>query len=242
MNSSRPRTFLNPAPSPEPPAAWPRGPPQRAGLGSSFPPPANSPGLGLTSWRPARARVRVRWRARPRLAALGPRRPAPGPAAVPCRGGAPATPGGNPEYFGKLVYMDYKHLGRTGLLVSPLCLGTMNFGPETTEPDSHAIMDYAHELGINFFDTANRYGGRGATESIIGRWFAQGGGRREKTVLATKLYGEMDRTGPTAGSSPPSTSARPPMPRSSACRPTTSTSTRCTTSTGTPRGTRSGKR
>jgi len=91
--------------------------------------------------------------------------------------------------------MDYKHLGRTGLLVSPLCLGTMNFGPETTEPDSHAIMDSAHELGINFFDTANRYGGSlgfGATESIIGRWFAQGGGRREKTVLATKLYGEMD--------------------------------------------------
>ena len=88
--------------------------------------------------------------------------------------------------------MDYVNLGRTGLKVSPLCLGTMNFGPQTTEPDSHAIMDHAHELGLNFFDTANGYGGRGATEQIIGNWFAQGGGRREKTVLATKVYGGMD--------------------------------------------------
>jgi aryl-alcohol dehydrogenase-like predicted oxidoreductase len=87
--------------------------------------------------------------------------------------------------------MDYRQLGRTGLRVSPLCLGTMNFGPRTSEPDSHAIMDAAHEHGLNFFDTANGYGGRGATEEILGRWFAQGGGRREKTVLATKLYGEM---------------------------------------------------
>jgi len=70
----------------------------------------------------------------------------------------------------------------------------MNFGPETDEPTSHAIMDSALEAGINFFDTANVYGrskGRGATEEIVGRWFAQGGGRREKTVLATKLYGDM---------------------------------------------------
>ena len=88
--------------------------------------------------------------------------------------------------------MDYVRLGRTGLRVSPLCLGTMNFGPQTSEPDSHAIMDHALELGINFFDTANGYGGRGATETIIGNWFAQGGGRREKTVLATKVYGGMD--------------------------------------------------
>ncbi len=88
--------------------------------------------------------------------------------------------------------MDYVRLGRTGLRVSPLCLGTMNFGPQTSEPDSHAIMDHALELGINFFDTANGYGGRGATERIIGNWFAQGGGRREKTVLATKVYGGMD--------------------------------------------------
>ena len=86
--------------------------------------------------------------------------------------------------------MEYTRLGRTGLRVSPLCLGTMNFGPETSEADSHAIMDSAHDLGINFFDTANRYGGDGTTEKIIGNWVAQGGGRRERTVLATKLYGE----------------------------------------------------
>ena len=90
--------------------------------------------------------------------------------------------------------MDYTHLGRTGLSVSRLCLGTMNFGPETSEPDSHAIMDHALDRGINFFDTANVYGwekGEGITEQIVGRWFAQGGGRREKTVIATKLYGSM---------------------------------------------------
>ncbi len=90
--------------------------------------------------------------------------------------------------------MEYTQLGRTGLKVSRLCLGTMNFGPKTTEEDSFAIMDKAHELGINFFDTANTYGwkmGEGWTEQIIGRWFAQGGGRREKTVLATKVYGKM---------------------------------------------------
>ena len=88
----------------------------------------------------------------------------------------------------------YTRLGRTGLKVSRLCLGTMNFGPQTSEADSFAIMDRALELGINFFDTANVYGwkrGEGVTEQIIGRWFAQGGGRREKVVLATKVYGEM---------------------------------------------------
>jgi aryl-alcohol dehydrogenase-like predicted oxidoreductase len=90
--------------------------------------------------------------------------------------------------------MEYRHLGGTGLRVSPLCLGTMNFGPETSEEDSFAIMDRALELGINFFDTANVYGwktGEGITEQIIGRWFAQGNGRREKVVIATKLYGSM---------------------------------------------------
>jgi aryl-alcohol dehydrogenase-like predicted oxidoreductase len=90
--------------------------------------------------------------------------------------------------------MQYTYLGRTGLLVSRLCLGTMNFGPETTEQDSYAIMDKALELEINFFDTANVYGwkkGEGVTEQIIGRWWAQGGGRREKVVLATKVYGTM---------------------------------------------------
>lgn len=90
--------------------------------------------------------------------------------------------------------MDYVQLGRTGLKVSRLCLGTMNFGPKTTEEDSFAIMDKALDLGINFFDTANVYGwklGEGVTEQIVGRWFAQGGGRREKTVIATKVYGRM---------------------------------------------------
>ncbi|MGN9843474.1 aldo/keto reductase [Nonomuraea sp. H19] len=90
--------------------------------------------------------------------------------------------------------MEYVNLGRSGLRVSPLCLGTMNFGPQTSEEDSFAIMDRALELGINFFDTANVYGwklGEGITEQIIGRWFAQGGGRREKTVIATKLNGSM---------------------------------------------------
>jgi aryl-alcohol dehydrogenase-like predicted oxidoreductase len=90
--------------------------------------------------------------------------------------------------------MEYTQLGRTGLKVSRLCLGTMNFGPQTEEKDAFAIMDKALDLGINFFDTANVYGwklGEGITEQIIGRWFAQGGGRREKTVIATKVYGRM---------------------------------------------------
>jgi aryl-alcohol dehydrogenase-like predicted oxidoreductase len=90
--------------------------------------------------------------------------------------------------------MKLTNLGRTGLSVSRLCLGTMNFGPETSEADSFAIMDRALEAGINFFDTANVYGwktGEGVTEQIVGRWFAQGGGRREKVVLATKVYGKM---------------------------------------------------
>jgi aryl-alcohol dehydrogenase-like predicted oxidoreductase len=100
--------------------------------------------------------------------------------------------------------MEYTNLGRSGLSVSRLCLGTMNFGPLTTPADCHVIMDHAHELGLNFFDTANRYGlapagqhvdnpqaHNGWTEEIIGDWFASGGGRRERTVLATKLFGAM---------------------------------------------------
>ena len=104
--------------------------------------------------------------------------------------------------------MEYTHLGRSGLTVSRLCLGTMNFGPLTAPDEAQRIMDHAHELGINFFDTANRYGradgppGQAAkstegahsgwTEEIIGDWFAGASSRREKTVLATKLYGDMD--------------------------------------------------
>src|ERR1700684_1270589 len=90
--------------------------------------------------------------------------------------------------------MQLTRLGRTALKVSRLCLGTMNFGPQTSEPDSFRIMDRALDLGINFFDSANVYGwkkGEGWTEQIIGRWLAQGGRRRERTVLATKVYGGM---------------------------------------------------
>jgi aryl-alcohol dehydrogenase-like predicted oxidoreductase len=69
----------------------------------------------------------------------------------------------------------------------------MNFGPVTSKEDSFAIMDSAHAHGINFFDSANVYGwsDKGLTERIVGEWFAQGDGRRERTVLATKLYGDM---------------------------------------------------
>ena len=97
--------------------------------------------------------------------------------------------------------MEYTQLGRTGLKVSRLCLGTMNFGPRTTEEDSFAIMDKALELDINFFDTANTYGwklGEGWTEQIVGRWFAQGGGRHREAQLGAALgvdqaYGLMDQ-------------------------------------------------
>jgi aryl-alcohol dehydrogenase-like predicted oxidoreductase len=90
--------------------------------------------------------------------------------------------------------MQYLRLGRTGLKVSRLCLGTMNFGPHATEPESHEMLDRALDLGVNFVDTANVYGqqrGEGITEQIVGRWLAQGNGRRERVVLATKVYGTM---------------------------------------------------
>ena len=90
--------------------------------------------------------------------------------------------------------MKYARLGRSGLKVSKLCLGTMNFGVDTDEKEAFRMMDAALDAGINFFDTANIYGwgkNAGKTEEIIGRWFAQGGGRREKVVLATKFYGDM---------------------------------------------------
>ena len=90
--------------------------------------------------------------------------------------------------------MEYRHLGRTGLNVSPLCLGTMNFGPETTEPDSYKIMDSALDSGVNFFDTADVYGwkqGEGVTEQIVGRWLEKNPGKRDQIVLATKVYGKM---------------------------------------------------
>lgn len=99
--------------------------------------------------------------------------------------------------------MQYSYLGRTGLQVSRITLGTMNFGELTDESTSFKIMDEAIEKGINFFDTADVYGGPqspdmkkgfGISEEIIGHWLAQGG-RRDKIVLATKAYQPMD-TGP----------------------------------------------
>ncbi len=93
--------------------------------------------------------------------------------------------------------MDYRNLGKTGLKVSPLCLGTMNFGWVANEPDSYAIMDRALEHGINFFDTADVYGAwtthAGACEELVGRWLAQGGDRRDAIVLATKVYNPVVR-------------------------------------------------
>ena len=89
--------------------------------------------------------------------------------------------------------MEYVRLGRSGLRVSRLCLGTMNFGWQIGEEESFAIMDRAIDLGINFWDTANIYGfekGKGLTETIIGKWFARSG-QRDKVVLATKVYNLM---------------------------------------------------
>jgi aryl-alcohol dehydrogenase-like predicted oxidoreductase len=100
--------------------------------------------------------------------------------------------------------MDYKHLGRSGLRVSRLALGTMNFGMVTDEATSFSIMDQALEVGINLFDTADVYGGPqspdmekgyGISEEIIGRWLAQDSSRRDRIVLATKAYQPMG-TGP----------------------------------------------
>lgn len=97
--------------------------------------------------------------------------------------------------------MEYRQLGRTGLRVSRVVLGTVNFSSYTNEADSFAMLDRALELGINHLDTANNYNA-GRSEALLGRWFAQGGGRRDKVVLATKVYckpnewGDTD-TGPT---------------------------------------------
>ena len=90
--------------------------------------------------------------------------------------------------------MKYRRLGRSALQVSELCLGTMNFGPRTSAPDSHAILDAAVDLGINFIDTANQYGGKlgvGATETIVGEWLVRDPARRNRIVLATKVHEPM---------------------------------------------------
>jgi aryl-alcohol dehydrogenase-like predicted oxidoreductase len=99
--------------------------------------------------------------------------------------------------------MQYKHIGCTGLQVSRLALGTINFGMVTDEATSFEIMDEALETGINFIDTADVYGGLqspdmeqgyGISEEIIGRWLSQGD-RRDRIVLASKVYQPMG-TGP----------------------------------------------
>ena len=86
--------------------------------------------------------------------------------------------------------MQYTHLGRIGLRVSRLCLGTVSFGRHTSQEESLAILDHALQAGINFFDTANSYND-GLTETIIGNWLAQDKSRRDQIVLATKVYSQM---------------------------------------------------
>ena len=96
--------------------------------------------------------------------------------------------------------VEHRRLGKHGVLVSNLCLGTMNFGWHTSEEDSFRIMDHALELGINFFDTADVYGGEycmkehGYTEEIIGRWLAQGGGRRDAGIRSRENPTSRNRT------------------------------------------------
>ncbi len=89
--------------------------------------------------------------------------------------------------------MEYTFLGKTGMKVSRLCLGTMNFACQTSEQDCFRMMDEALAMGINFFDTADAYGAgladRGGAEKIIGRWLAQGGGRRDAVIIAAKVFG-----------------------------------------------------
>ena len=91
--------------------------------------------------------------------------------------------------------MQHIALGQSDLLVSPICLGTMTFGEQVTEPDSHRILDHAVERGIQFIDTAEMYAvparreTYGATETIIGNWFKSRPGLRQRVVLATKVAG-----------------------------------------------------
>ena len=92
--------------------------------------------------------------------------------------------------------MDYRPLGRTGVQVSPLCLGCMMFGMRTEAEDSYAIIDHAIESGINFLDTANVYS-RGRSEEITGEALKRNG-KRNQIVLATKVHGMMDDDDPNA--------------------------------------------
>ncbi len=144
--------------------------------------------------------------------------------------------------------MNYTHLGRTGLKVSRLCLGTMNFGDVTDEKTSARILDEALEAGINFIDTADVYGteqspdiqqGSGLSEEIIGRWLQQGG-RRERIVLATKSISLWDRARTIAGFLR-IIFARPARTVCDGLIPTILTSIRCITSIAIRRGKRSGR-
>ncbi len=117
--------------------------------------------------------------------------------------------------------MDYRQ-GRTGVMVSPLCMGAMNFGGPTEEAESIAMINRALDAGINFIDTANVYNGE---ERIVGRALKENG-CRDQIVLATKVHGGMGR---------PERAGRLALPHhsgvticSAACRPTASTSTSCT--------------
>ena len=141
--------------------------------------------------------------------------------------------------------MKYTHLGRTGLTVSRICLGTMNFGPQTDEAESDLIMDRAIDEGINFFDTANVYGfgdrkgmDRGDRRPLVraGRRTSREDGHRHEALRRDVATGRTTRC------SRRGTSATRARHRSAGCRPTTSTCTRCITSTGSRRGTRSGRR
>ena len=92
--------------------------------------------------------------------------------------------------------MKYRQLGRSALRVSELCLGTMNFGSRTPEAVAFEMLDLAVAAGINFIDTANQYGGSlgvGATESLLGRWFAQDKSRRQRLIVATKVHEPMSK-------------------------------------------------
>lgn len=97
--------------------------------------------------------------------------------------------------------MEYRNLGRTGLKVSPLCMGTMQFGWSLNEADSQRVLSAALDSGLNFFDTADIYSKwvegnpGGVSETIIGNWMKKNRVPRDKIVLATKVRGEMG-TGP----------------------------------------------
>ena len=139
--------------------------------------------------------------------------------------------------------MEYAKLGRSGLRVSRLCLGTMNLGKHVDERTSFALLDAAVDAGINFIDTADVYGGigfRGRTEEIIGRWLHKvaGGGRRSSSPRRSTARWGMGRMN---AACPRTTSGTPAKTVCDDYRPITSISTKCTTSTGLPPGKKSGR-